>query len=102
MVYVQGLIKEFSDQQARQFANSYNAKRRDPLLLLLTCCLGFVGFAGIHRFLVDHIGLGILYLLTGGICMVGTIIDLVNYKQLAFEFNQNLASRTAQLVRSST
>ena len=102
MMYVQGLIKDFSDQQAQQFANVYNAKRRDPLLLLLTCCLGFLGFAGIHRFLVDHMGLGILYLLTGGICLIGTIIDLVNYKQLAFEYNQTVAARTAQLVGSST
>jgi TM2 domain-containing membrane protein YozV len=101
MAYVQGLIKDFSDEQARQFALAYGAKRRDPLLILLTACIGFLGFAGIHRFILDHIGLGILYLFTAGICFVGTIIDLVNYKQLAFEYNQNVAARTAQMVRSS-
>ena len=99
MAYVQGLIKEFSEDQARQFAQSYGAKRRDPMLILLTACIGFAGIAGIHRFLIDHIGLGLLYILTGGICLVGTIIDLVNYKSLAFDYNQGVAMRTAQMVR---
>jgi TM2 domain-containing membrane protein YozV len=102
MAYVQGLIKDFTDDQARQFAHSYGAKRRDPTLILLTACIGFVGFAGIHRFLVDHIGLGLIYFFTAGVCFVGTIIDLVNYKQLTFEYNQGLAMRIAQLVRGSS
>ena len=35
----------------------------------------------------------ILYLLTLGLCYIGTIIDLVNYRKLAFEYNQEVAAR---------
>jgi len=45
-------------------------------------------------------GLGILYLLTAGICMVGTIIDLVNYKKIAFEYNQKQALEIVSMIRA--
>ncbi|HEY8511110.1 MAG TPA: TM2 domain-containing protein [Cyclobacteriaceae bacterium] len=91
MAYVQNLIKDLDDERARSFAVVYRARRRDPQLILITALLGFVGFAGIHRFLIDQIGMGILYLLTVGICWVGTIIDLVNYQKLALEYNMKVA-----------
>ena len=48
--------------------------RRDTVLLL--CLLGFVGFAGIHRFYVGRWVGGALFFLTGGYFGVGTVIDL--------------------------
>ena len=36
-----------------------------------------VGVLGIHKFYLGQIGPGILYLLTGGLCGIGLIIDLV-------------------------
>ena len=35
----------------------------------------FLGIIGIHRFYLGHIGIGILYLLTGGLCGIGWIVD---------------------------
>ena len=102
MAYVQALIKDFTDDQAKQFALGYRGRRKDPMLILLTCCIGFVGFAGIHRFIINHIGLGLIYLLTGGICLIGTVIDIINYKNLAFEYNSAAANRVAQIVRSTS
>ena len=83
-IFVNSLIKDMSDEQAMQFANVYRVRRRDPQTILLLTLVGFLGIAGIQRFIVDQIGLGIVYLLTGGICFIGTIIDLVNYKRIAF------------------
>lgn len=46
-------------------------------LALILACIGAIGFAGIHRFYVGKIGTGILWLLTGGCCGIGTIIDVI-------------------------
>jgi hypothetical protein len=43
--------------------------------------------------------MGILFFLTGGLCLIGTIIDLINYKKLAFEFNQKVANEVASFIK---
>jgi TM2 domain-containing membrane protein YozV len=99
LVYVQGLIKDMDDERARTFANVYRSRRREPLLVLVTALLGFAGFSGIHRFLLNDIGLGILYFFTLGLCFVGTIVDLVNHQKLAFEYNQRMANEVLAMMR---
>lgn len=90
--YVQSITKDFDESKLLSFANVYRARRKDPQLVLLTCLLGFVGFAGIHRFLLGQIGMGLLYFFTAGLCLIGTIVDLINYQDLAFQYNQRMAS----------
>jgi len=101
MVFVQGLIKEWSDQGAQQFANIYRARRKDPQIILLTTILGFVVIAGVQRFILGEIGMGLLYLFTGGFCLIGTIIDLVNYKKMTFDYNAKIAQQVAIMVKGS-
>lgn len=96
--HVQLLIKDYSDKQAMHFASVYRARRKDPQLILLTCLVGFFGIAGIHRFLTNQVGMGILYLFTFGLCFIGTIVDAVNHQTLAFEFNRQVASEVALLA----
>src|SRR4051812_16366912 len=86
MMYIQSLIKDMDIEKARIFANAYRARRREPMLILMTALLGFVAISGVHRFLIGHIGMGILYFFTGGLCLIGTIVDLVNHQKLAFEY----------------
>jgi len=93
------LTKDYSDEQMMNFANVYRTRRRDSQLILLTTLLGFIVVAGVQRFLVGQIGMGILYLFTGGLCLIGTIIDLINYKDLAFEYNQQVAYEVASLIK---
>jgi TM2 domain-containing membrane protein YozV len=100
MVFVQGLIKDLNDNQAQLFANMYLSRRKDPQLILLTCLLGFVVIAGVHRFLLGQIGMGLLFLFTAGLCFIGTIVDLVNYKKLAFEYNAKQAQQIAVMVKA--
>jgi TM2 domain-containing membrane protein YozV len=99
MVFVQGLTKDFTEAQLMNFANVYRSRRRDPQIILLTTLLGFVAVAGVQRFMVNQIGMGILYLFTGGLCLIGTIIDLINYQDLAFEYNMLQANEVAILIK---
>ena len=100
MMFIQTIVKDFSDTQAQQFSYIYRARRRDPQIILLTTLLGFVVLAGVQRFLVGQIGMGILYLLTGGLCVIGTVVDLINYKSLAFQYNHGVALQVAQIVHT--
>lgn len=99
LALVQSLTKDFTDDKLQNFANVYRVRRRDPQIILLTTLLGFVVVAGVQRFMVGQIGMGILYLFTAGLCLIGTIIDLINYQDLAFEYNQTIAHEVASLVK---
>ena len=100
MVFVQGLIKDLSDDQAQLFAGAYRARRKDPQLILLTTLLGFAGLAGVQRFILGQIGMGLLYLFTVGFCLIGTIIDLVNSRRLALEYNASIAQQVLAMARA--
>ncbi len=100
MLYVQELIKDMNDSQVQQFAIAYMARRKDPTNILIFTVIGFVGFAGIQRFVLNQIGMGILYLLTLGLCYIGTIVDAVNHKKLAFEYNSKQAQQVAAMIKS--
>ncbi|MCC5915027.1 MAG: TM2 domain-containing protein [Balneolaceae bacterium] len=89
--YVNKLTEEFDENRLTTFVRSYRARRKEPNVFLLTALLGLVGIAGIHRFLAGQIAMGVLYFFTIGLCYVGTIIDLVNHKNIAFENNRNVA-----------
>ncbi|MFT4976770.1 MAG: TM2 domain-containing membrane protein YozV [Myxococcota bacterium] len=39
--------------------------------------LGFLGLAGLHRFYLGRPLTGLLWLFTGGLCMLGTVADLL-------------------------
>ena len=99
MVYVQNLINAYDDEKARSFASVYRTRRKDPQMILILALLGFIGFAGIHRMILNQIGMGILYFFTVGLCWIGTIVDLVNYQKLAFEANMKTANEVAQMVK---
>ena len=101
MLFVAGLIKDMSDEQARNFAIAYRSQRRDPTNVLLLSLLGFLILAGVHRFYLQQIGMGLLYLFTAGFCLIGTIIDIVNHKSLAFKYNQEKAQTIAMTIRGN-
>ena len=98
MAYLNNLFQNLNEQQAQQFTSIYRTRRKEPQLILITALIGFFGFAGIHRFLIGDIGLGILYFFTGGLCLVGTIVDLVNHKKLAFDYNVKQAHYVQALM----
>lgn len=97
--YVADLIEEMSEEEVERFARVYSERRTDPQMILLLALVGFVVVAGVHRFVIDEIGMGLLYLFTAGLCFIGTIVDAVNYKSIAFRHNRTKADEVAALVR---
>lgn len=100
MAYLQPYFQNLTHEQAQQFTSFYRTRRRDPQMILLAALAGLLGVAGIQRVLVGDIGLGILYFFTAGLCFIGTIVDMINYKRLAFTYNLKEA-RYVQAIMSN-
>jgi len=99
MLFLQNITNDLSEEQKKNFIMLYSNKRKDPQTILIMCLIGFIGVAGLQRFVLNQVGIGILYLFTGGLCLIGTIIDIVNYKQMSLEFNQRVAIETAAMIK---
>jgi TM2 domain-containing membrane protein YozV len=97
-LYIEKLLSGFSEKQAEKFASVYRTRRKDPQTILITCLLGFFLIAGVHRLILNQIGMGILYIFTGGLCLIGTIVDLVNYKDLTFQYNREVAKEVRSYI----
>lgn len=100
LVFLQSLTRDLSEEQLVNFIAVYNGKRRTTDQVLIGCVLGFVCVGGIQRFMVGQNGLGILYLFTGGLCFIGTILDTINHKKLTFEYNEKMARESMAMVHS--
>lgn len=98
LITINSRTKGFSADELEQFCTIYRSKRKDPQLILILSLIGLVGFAGIQRFLIGNIGMGILYFFTGGLCLIGTIIDAVNHKELAMEYNAKMITETLSML----
>ncbi len=98
MMFIKQITDGLNEEEKKRFMMIYSGKRRDPQHILFFAILGFFGVAGVQRFATNQIGMGILYLLTAGLCLVGTIIDLINYKDIANEYNHQMAIESRQFL----
>jgi TM2 domain-containing membrane protein YozV len=98
LITINSRTKGFSDDELTHFSMIYRSKRKDPQTILLLCLLGLILVAGIHRFVIGHIGMGILYFFTAGLCWIGTIVDAVNHKDLAMEYNARMITETLSML----
>lgn len=57
------------------YNNTLTPRRVNKLTALLLCL--FFGPVGAHKFYEGKVGMGILYLFTGGLFLVGWIVDIV-------------------------
>jgi TM2 domain-containing membrane protein YozV len=89
----------FDEAQKKQFYMIYSGKRKSPQDMLIFCIVGLCLVPGLQRFVTGQIGMGILYLFTAGLCFIGSIVDLVNYKSFALEYNKKVAFESGQMVR---
>lgn len=99
LAYLQAFTKDLTEDKMHLFISLYNNKRKKTETILICCLLGFVAAAGIQRFVLGQVGMGILYLFTGGLCLIGTIMDILNHKLLTFEYNQKMAMEAMGMVK---
>ena len=99
---ISGIVQNISEESEQMFAMAYRNQRKDETTILLFTLIGLVLIAGVQRFVIGHIGLGVLYLLTAGLCFIGTIVDAVNHKKLASEYNVKIAHQIAMNLGSGS
>ncbi|MCW3462503.1 TM2 domain-containing protein [Chitinophaga nivalis] len=98
MLWLEELTRNYTPENKQRFLAVYQSRRKDPQVILICSLIGFTGVAGVQRFLLNQIAMGIVYLITIGFCGIGTIIDAINYRKLAWKFNKKEAVSTAALL----
>ena len=89
-----------TDSQMQTFMLVYNSRRKNPTDILLATLLGFLGLAGVQRMMIGQTALGILYLLTGGLFGIGTLVDVFMHKSLANDYNRHLAYECYNIAKA--
>ena len=84
MVYVK---EKLMTADEHKFALLSTVEYKDPTTILLVSL--FFGSFGVDRFMLGETGMGILKLLTGGLCGILTIIDWFGVQKKARETNFN-------------
>src|ERR1700755_2205891 len=101
MNYLQQGTADLTESQKKNFYMAYSAKRKSEQDMLIFSLVGLFLVPGLQRFIVGQIGMGLLYLFTIGLCFIGSIVDLVNHKSLAAEYNRKIAFESHQMARMS-
>jgi TM2 domain-containing membrane protein YozV len=99
LTFLQQATADLTDEQKKYFYMIYSGKRKSAQDILIFTLIGFFCIAGVQRFLTGQIGMGLLYFFTGGFCLIGTIVDLVNHKTLANDFNRKMAYESYQIAK---
>ena len=81
------LMQKLAEADEKKFALISSVEFKDPTTILLVSI--FLGSLGIDRFMLGETGMGILKLLTLGLCGVLTIIDWFSVQRKAKELNYN-------------
>ena len=99
LTYLNHIIIGMEENQLRSFYQIYSSRRKKSQEILLFTLLGFLGFAGIQRFILGQVAMGVIYFFTAGFCFIGTIVDVINHRSMTDEYNRKVAKEVAQLVQ---
>ena len=70
--FVTNVVNNNSQNISNQMSN---VSKKNKITALILCVL--FGFLGVHRFYVGKVGTGLLYLFTGGLFLIGYIVDII-------------------------
>ncbi|MCA5004847.1 TM2 domain-containing protein [Sphingobacterium bovistauri] len=99
MANLNHIAKSLNEEKLRNFTQLYSSRRKKSQDILIFTLLGFIFIAGVQRFVLGQIGMGIIYFFTGGFCLIGTIVDLINHKSMTDEFNRKVAVETLSMIQ---
>lgn len=84
IVFIKEKLKNMDEER---FALISSVEFKDPTTILLVSL--FLGTFGVDRFMLGETGMGVLKLLTGGLCGILTIIDWFTAQKKTKETNFN-------------
>ncbi|HOO96645.1 MAG TPA: TM2 domain-containing protein [Caldisericia bacterium] len=91
------LLKQYTkgmgEENSKLFVADYESAKKNELVNFLLCF--FLGVFGIHRFYLGSAGMGVLYLLTGGLFGLGALYDLFTFRAAVYNYNKDLAMKLA-------
>lgn len=88
-----------SDMERMMFISQYNSAKKDRTVALIISVL--IGYMGVDRFYVGDIGVGVLKLITFGLCGIWWLIDLFLIMGRTDEYNRSKAHEIAMAMRAS-
>jgi len=89
--YLYDKIKALPKDKRDMFLMQYNQRRKSEGTAMILTAIGCLGIGGLGRFYLGSNLLGIVYILTAGVCFLGTAYDLVKMKDLVNEANGKIA-----------
>ena len=99
MMNLNQITSGLDENKLRTFVQLYSTRRKKEQDILIFTLLGFIGFAGVQRFILGQIAMGVIYFFTAGFCFIGTIVDLINHKSMTEEYNKKVAAEVLLIVR---
>ena len=102
MSFIQRATADLNDDQKRYFYMLYAGRRKNSQDVLLCTLLGFIGVAGVQRFVLGEVVMGVLYFFTAGFCFIGTIVDLINHKSMTMDYNRTMALESFHMAKMSS
>ena len=81
------LKQKLAEADENKFALASSVEFKDPTTILLVSL--FLGTFGVDRFMLGETGMGILKLLTAGLCGILTIVDWFSVQNKTKELNFN-------------
>ncbi len=91
---------ELTTDQRLMFDNEYEKKKKSKLAAYLLWF--FLGFLGVHKFYLKKVGMGIVYIFTGGLFFIGWIIDVFIMSSQIDKANEVVAKDTLLEVKMLT
>jgi hypothetical protein len=91
------MTKDLSEQQKMLFESQFSSAKKDRGIMLGISIV--FGYLGVDRFMLGDTGIGILKLLTFGLCGILAIIDWFKIQGMTDEYNRRKAQEILMTIK---